>query len=152
IKGNHDLWWASVSKLNAIDESMYFLQNTYYKAGDYAICGTRGWICPGDSDFTEHDKKIYERELGRLRTSLAAAKNAGETHLIGMIHYPPANDAMEDSGFTALFEEFGTKLVVYGHLHGTDPYLRGLEGKRNGVEYRLTACDYISCCPLLLTR
>ncbi|MDD3350784.1 MAG: metallophosphoesterase, partial [Eubacteriales bacterium] len=42
IKGNHDLWWASVSKLNAIDESMYFLQNTYYKAGDYAICGTRG--------------------------------------------------------------------------------------------------------------
>ncbi len=152
VKGNHDLWWTSISKLNALDKDMYFLQNTYYKAGEYAVCGSRGWICPGDSEFTEHDRKIYERELGRLRTSLSAAKNAGEKHIIGILHYPPANDVMEDSGFTSLFEEFGTELVVYGHLHGTDPYLRGLEGKRNGVEYRLTACDYINCCPLLLTR
>lgn len=152
IKGNHDLWWTSVAKLNMRYPDMFFLQNTYYKAGEFAVCGSRGWICPGDSEFSEHDRKIYERELGRLRLSLSAAKNAGEERIIGMLHYPPANDDMEDSGFTAIFEEFNVETVVYGHLHGTDPYLRGLQGNRNGIEYRLTACDYLNCCPLLLTR
>jgi predicted phosphohydrolase len=151
IKGNHDLWWTSVSKLNQLFDNMYFLQNTYYRAGKYAICGTRGWICPGDLEFTSHDQKIYQRELGRLRLSLEAAKKAGETHIIGAIHYPPANEKFEDSGFTALFEEYGVKLVVYGHLHGMEGHLKGVQGYRNGVEYRLVACDYLSCCPLRLT-
>jgi hypothetical protein len=77
IKGNHDLWWNSVSKLNALFENMYFLQNTFYEAEGAAICGSRGWACPGDDDFTEQDRKIYLRELGRLRLSLEAAANAG---------------------------------------------------------------------------
>lgn len=152
VKGNHDLWWTSVSKLNALFQNVYFLQNTYFKAGEFAICGSRGWICPGDSEFTEHDQKIYEREIGRLRLSLSAARNAGETKLIGMMHYPPANDAAEASGFTELFEEFDVTTVVYGHLHGTDPHLRGLQGWRNGIEYRLTSCDFLNCCPFLVTR
>ncbi|MDD4583701.1 MAG: metallophosphoesterase [Eubacteriales bacterium] len=150
IKGNHDLWWTSANKLNRLYDNMYFLQNTYYKAGDYAICGSRGWICPGDIEFTTHDRKIYQRELVRLRMSLEEAKKAGETHIIGAIHFPPANEGLEDSGFTDLFEEFGVELVVYGHLHGTDAHLKGLKGIRNGVEYRLVACDYLSCRPLRL--
>ena len=152
IKGNHDLWWNSVSKLNQLYDNLFFLQNTYYKAGDYTICGTRGWICPGDSEFTPHDDKIYRREVGRLRMSLEAARQAGETRIIGAIHYPPANENMEDSGFTALFEEYGAELVVYGHLHGADAHQKGIQGLRNGVKYRLVACDYLSCCPLQLTR
>ena len=31
-----------------------------------AVCGSRGWICPGDDFFGQDDKKIYERELMRL--------------------------------------------------------------------------------------
>ena len=77
VKGNHDLWWNSISKLNKLHDSMYFLQNTFYEAENMAICGTRGWICPGDDDFTPHDEKIYKRELGRLKLSLEAAAAAG---------------------------------------------------------------------------
>jgi len=77
IKGNHDLWWNSVAKLNALFENMFFLQNSFYEAEGYAICGSRGWACPGDDDFTEQDEKIYRRELGRLRLSLESAAKAG---------------------------------------------------------------------------
>lgn len=148
IKGNHDLWWTSVTKLNLLYEDMFFLQNTCYSAGNYAICGTRGWICPGDADFTEKDEKIYNRELGRLRLSLDAAAKSDSTHIIGAIHFPPVNEKMEDSGFTALFEEYGVETVIYGHLHGADAHQKGIQGVHNGVNYRLVACDYLSCCPL----
>ena len=77
IKGNHDLWWNSISKLNALFPNMVFLQNSFYEAEGYAICGSRGWICPGDDDFTPHDEKIYKRELGRMRLSLESAAKAG---------------------------------------------------------------------------
>ncbi|HAF59767.1 MAG TPA: metallophosphoesterase [Bacillota bacterium] len=152
IKGNHDLWWTSVTKLNQFYESMFFLQNSCYIAGDTAICGSRGWVCPGDTDFTEQDEKIYNRELGRLRLSLESAKNAGAAKIIGAMHFPPTNDKHEKSGFTALFEEYGVKMVVYGHLHGPEAHLRGIQGKRNGVEYRLVSCDYLKCSPLLIHR
>lgn len=151
IKGNHDLWWTSVSKLNSLFEDMHFLQNTYYKAGNYAICGSRGWMTPGDPEFTEHDQKIYNREIGRLRMSLEAARKAGETNIIGVLHYPPALEGNEDTGFTSLFEEYGVGLAVYGHLHGADAHLRGIKGLRKGVNYRLVACDHLNCCPLRLT-
>lgn len=152
IKGNHDLWWTSVSKLNEYDSSMYFIQNTSYMAGDIAICGTRGWICPGDPDYTEHDNKIYQRELGRMRLSLEAGVKSGARELLAAIHYPPANDLEQGSGFTELFEEYKVSQVVYGHLHGTDAQRKGIRGNRNGVEYSLVACDHLACIPLLLTR
>ena len=53
FKGNHDPWWASISRLNSLFDDMYFVQNSFYPYGDTAICGTRGWLCPGSSEFTE---------------------------------------------------------------------------------------------------
>ena len=152
IKGNHDLWWTSVSKLNLFHESMFFLQNTCYMAGETAICGSRGWLCPGDTDFAQQDEKVYKRELGRLRLSLESARSMGITQIIGVMHFPPANDNNEESGFMALFEEYGVKQVVYGHLHGTAAHNRSIKGQHNGVLYRLVSCDYLDCCPLLLSR
>lgn len=159
IKGNHDLWWNSVSKLNALFDNMYFLQNTYYEAEGYAICGSRGWISPEDDEFTAHDEKIYKRELGRLRMSLESAAKAGfgkkydgdKGKIIGVVHFPPANDKKKRSGFTDLFEEYGAEKVIYGHLHGKDAYGNGLRGIRNHIEYILTSTDYLKCKPALIT-
>ncbi len=150
IKGNHDLWWASVTKLNSLFEDMFFLQNTYYRAGNYAICGSRGWTTPTDPDFTEHDQKIYRREVGRLRMSLESARKAGEEKIIGVLHYPPASDGTVRNDFTSLFEEYGADLVVYGHLHGADAHQRGIRGMHRGIDYRLVSCDHLCCCPLFL--
>lgn len=147
IRGNHDYWWGSISKLNSLYDDMKFVQNNFFTYEEYAICGTRGWTCPGGEKFTEKDKKIYNRELIRLRLSIDAAKKSGYNKFICMIHYPPTNDKFEDSGFTEIFKEYEVDKVIYGHLHG--PSLsRVLNGYRDGIEYIITSCDYLNFKPI----
>ncbi|CEQ28708.1 metallophosphoesterase [Paraclostridium sordellii] len=143
VKGNHDYWWTTVAKLNKLYEDMSFLQNNFYSYNEYAICGTRGWICPNDVKFTEDDEKIYKREAHRLKLSLDAAKKAGFEKVIVITHYPPTNDKLEPSLFTDIYEEYKVEKVIYGHLHGKESFKMGLEGIREGVEYKLVSCDYV---------
>lgn len=145
-KGNHDYWWGSISKLNSLYENTKFLQNNFYIYEDYAICGTRGWICPGSDKFTDKDKKIFSRELIRLRLSLESAKKAGFNKIIVMIHYPPTNEKFEESDFIKMFKEFGVEKVIYGHLHG-NALGRVINGERDGIEYIMTSCDFINFIP-----
>jgi predicted phosphohydrolase len=148
IRGNHDLWWHSVSRLNALDPSLYFLQNTHYEAEGIAVCGSRGWVCPGDGNFKAEDEKIHARELRRLEMSLASARDAGFGQTIVMLHFPPTNDKKEHSGFVELIRAYGVSRVVYGHLHGADTFGRSLRGYHYGAEYNLVSLDYLSCAPL----
>lgn len=152
FKGNHDLWWTSTGKLNKLydDGSMDFVQNRCVLAGEkneIAICGSRGWICPGTEGFTAHDRKIYERELLRLKMSLEDGKKSGAKTLIGVLHFPPTNDKMQGSGFTELFTQYGVKTCVYGHLHGKEGFKNGIKGVYNVVEYKLVSLDYLDGVP-----
>lgn len=142
IKGNHDYWWGSITKLNSLYENMDFIQNNFFTYEDYAICGTRGWICPGTERFEDKDLKIYKREVNRLKLSLDSAREAGYMKIIAMLHYPPTNERFEDSAFTDLFKEYSVEKVIYGHLHGPF-YYKLLNGERDGIEYFLTSCDYL---------
>ena len=142
VKGNHDYWWTTVTKLNKLYEDMNFLQNNFYFYKDYAICGTRGWICPNDFKFTQEDEKIYKREAHRLKLSLDGAIKAGFKKIIVITHYPPTNDKLQQSLFTEIYEEYCVEKVIYGHLHGKESFKMGLEGIRNEVEYKLVSCDY----------
>ena len=49
LKGNHDYWWTTVSKMNAFCAAqgfgtIHFLNNNSYLEEDVAICGTRSWL------------------------------------------------------------------------------------------------------------
>lgn len=146
-KGNHDYWWSGISKLNSMYDNTKFLQNNFYTYEDYAICGSRGWILEGSDRFTEKDKKIFNREIIRLRLSLDKAKEAGFNKFIVMIHYPPINERIEDSAFTEIFKEYGVEKVIYGHLHG--PALgSAFNGEYEGVNYIITSCDYLNFDPI----
>jgi predicted phosphohydrolase len=146
-KGNHDYWWGSISKLNKMYENTKFLQNNFYIYEDYAICGTRGWVCPSGEKYSSKDEKIYNREQIRLKLSLDAAKKNGFEKIIVMLHYPPTNDKFEESEFTKIIKEYKVEKVIYGHLHG--PVLSGevLNGYLDGVEYILTSADYLNFNP-----
>lgn len=156
LKGNHDLWWSSLTKLSRLETSLHFVQNQCYEGDGFIVCGSRGWICPGATGFTAQDRKIYERELGRLKLSLEAGRKAMEQAeqegrkpvLIGALHYPPTNETMDSSGFMDLFEEYGAKKVIYGHLHGAEAFRNGLQGVKGSIEYILTSCDKLGCRPL----
>jgi predicted phosphohydrolase len=147
IKGNHDYWWTSITKLNSLYEDMKFIQNNFFTYEEYAICGSRGWICPGGENFTSKDEKIYSREVIRLKLSLEAAVKAGYKNIIAMIHYPPTSEKCSDTEFTKLFKEYKVEKVIYGHLHG--PSLsKVFEGNIDGIEYMLTSADYIGFDPI----
>ena len=72
LRGNHDYWFSTYTKTVAFFEengfsSLSLLFNNAYRFGDIAICGTRGWV----SEHGEQaDKKVLNREAGRLRLSL----------------------------------------------------------------------------------
>lgn len=141
VRGNHDYWWQTLGKMNkAVDNKLTFLQNTFAAVGSYAVCGSRGWLCPGDRSFTSDDEAIYQRELLRVRASLDAARTAGFEQLILMLHYPPVNDKHEPSGFTELFAEYGVAMCLFGHLH-SESAATAPSGIINGTACQLVACD-----------
>ena len=148
LRGNHDLWWSSMKKMRGLFASVLFIRNDCCEFEDYVLCGSRGWICPGDQDFSEtEDRKIYERELIRLRMSLEAASQCGK-QIIAATHYPPMNRAKEPSGFTELYKEFGVKKAVFGHLHGENAFMNAPEGAIDGIDYRLVSLDRLKAAPL----
>ena len=146
-KGNHDLWWTSVGRLNTLYDDMLFLQNhAYHVPGTETwICGTRGWNCPGSDEFTAHDRKIYQREAMRLSFSLEEAVKAGASDIIAALHYPPTNDKFQESEFTRRMSEAGVNTCIYGHLHGNENFRRGIKGYFNGVHYKLVSLDSVQC-------
>ena len=146
IRGNHDYWWSSYAKVNKIlPESMFAIQNNAKLFGNFIICGTRGWTILNHKS-NDEDKKIYARELIRLKLTLDEAKKLKETNptakVILMMHYPPFNAMWQDSEYTNLISEYDITAVIYGHLHGKDCRTMDIIMK-NEVPYYITSCDQV---------
>ena len=145
IRGNHDFWWSSISRVREkLPPKTYALQNDAIKLGKYIFCGNRGWTIPeGKADKAEN-RKLYAREVERLKLSLQAAKKlqTDNEKIIFITHYPPFNNKCEPSEYTRLLEENGVYKVVFAHLHG---YINPKMGYNNinGIDYYLTSCDYL---------
>lgn len=146
IRGNHDYWWKSISAVRAaLPPKTYAVQNDALKIGNCVICGSRLWTTPeiGKAQTVE-DKRIYDREVLRLRMSLDSAKKLREEGdmLFVMSHYPPFNSAFRPSAFTDVISEYNPNAVVYGHLHGNGSRVNR-EVIIDGVKYILTSCDLV---------
>lgn len=146
IKGNHDFWWSSYTKVNDIlSEKQHIIQNTAVKIKDVVIAGTRGWLCPNSQEYKDKDEKIYKREAIRLELSLDEAKKLMDekSALIGVMHYPPFAADREETVFTEIWEKHSPDCVVFGHIHSLK-LAQKYEGELNGIEYIMTACDYLN--------
>jgi hypothetical protein len=148
LRGNHDYWWPSISKLRKLlPPGVLALQHDHHVFGDVVVAGSRGWVCPGARSFdSENDQKIYEREVHRLRLSLESAPR--DKPIVCMLHYPPTNERLEPSGFTALLQEFGVLVCVFGHLHGERSLRLSLNGEVEGIRYRLVSSDIAGFAPV----
>lgn len=146
LRGNHDYWWKSISAVRSIlPEGVFAVQNDAMRIGDVIVCGSRLWTTPEPGKFqSDEDKKIYDRELLRLKMSLDAAQKIrqGDEKIIVMTHYPPFNSRFAPSVFTELISDYKPYAVVYGHLHGKDCRCEKLVDI-GGVKYFLTSCDII---------
>ena len=145
LKGNHDYWWSAIGRVRAtLPAGMRALQNDSIVEAGIGICGSRGWLCLGNSNFSQDDEKIYLRELDRLTLSLQSLPQV-ETK-IAMLHFPPFSDKDRASGFTERLEAAGVKIAVYGHLHG-EANRYAFEGEKNGVYYHCVAADKLDFTP-----
>jgi predicted phosphohydrolase len=143
MKGNHDYWWSSLSKVNSLlSNDTHALQNNCYTFGEFVIAGSRGWTIPSNYQYNPaEDEKLYLREAGRLESSLKKAREtAPYSRLIGMIHFPPSDRLGGSTLYTDAFEKYGAEHVVYGHLHAAS-ISGALSGVVRGVRYTLVSCD-----------
>ena len=161
LRGNHDMFWDAnkTAKLNELFAGkLEFLQDNYFAYQDYALVGTKGFTFEGPFylntrgkiigwDEEAHAKKLAVRELARLRASLEAAKASGYTKFILFLHYPPTSILEDESGFTAMAEEYGVEQVVYAHSHGESRFYDSILGEKNGIQYRLVSGDYLKWVP-----
>ena len=151
LRGNHDYWWSSLTKLRAVlPEKMHVIQNDAMRFGDHVFCGTRGWNFPTPQQtLNAQDEKVYLRELARLRMSLDQARRLGGDEVTVMLHFPPLFADGIGTAFTEILEEYAVKRVVYGHLHGAGIKI-GFEGMREGISYHLVSCDALDFDPVCI--
>lgn len=147
LKGNHDYWWSTASKAYAFFEecgihSIRILNNNSFRYGDVAICGTRGWFFEEETG-GEHDRKIMNREVGRLRASL---ESAGDMEKIVFLHYPPIYADYRCEEILQLLSDYGVRLCCYGHIHGKSCG-GALNGWYGSTEYRLVSADFVNFTP-----
>ncbi len=155
LKGNHDLWWDTVKKMNQFlaeneIQNIEWLHNTCFFYEDIALCGTRGWFY--EENFQQaHDQKVFHRELLRLETSLKAAKAKKAAEIYVFLHYPPLYTNFKCDEIISLMQKYQVTHCIYGHLHsGSLRY--AIEGLQEGITFRLVSCDHVNFTPVLLKK
>jgi len=170
LRGNHDYWWTSLSKVEKVlPSSIHLIQNNAFRWNDIGIGGTRLWDTSEYNfrefvDFQdnprarklheqegslEETERIFARELLRLESSLKAIDKSCSTKIV-MTHYPPIDAFLHDSRTSALLEKYKVDICVFGHLHNLKQGVK-MFGTKNGIRYLLTACDYLNFEPVQVT-
>lgn len=148
IKGNHDYWWTQFKKVKSMmPPSCFPIQNNAITVRNFVVAGGKG--CPShDENLSEKDKKIYNRELVRLKLSLDYAnKIAPSKEIIVAMHFPPFSVKKKQTAFTSLIEKHNVKTCIYGHLHGKKAFKEAPTGNMNGIKYHLISSDYLDFVP-----
>ncbi|MBR6872207.1 MAG: metallophosphoesterase [Ruminococcus sp.] len=153
MKGNHDYWWDTVTKMkrffddNGFD-TLKIVHNNCYQYEDIGICGSRGWIndtgCPADA-------KVIAREAMRLEASVSDAERQGLRPVV-FLHYPPVYSGDVNEPIFEVLKRHGIKLCFYGHLHGRKAHQNAVIGEYNGVMLKLISADYLQFSPLNITN
>ena len=151
LKGNHDYWWSTKKKIDTFLAlhgfyTISIIHNNAVKVGDYAVCGTRGWLYNSD---TEEDIKIVNREVGRLNASIDDAEKQGIQPIV-FLHYPPVYDGTECKEILNALQKHNIKRCYFGHIHGTVAAKRAITGEYDGIKMHLISCDYLNFMPLLV--
>lgn len=151
LKGNHDYWWSTASKIKTFFTengfgSLNILHNNCYSDGEYAVCGTRGWVYDGTG---EKDIKVINRECGRLARSLDEARSKGAQPIV-FLHYPPVYGEYACDEILSVLKQYDIKKVYYGHIHGSGIYKTVPEF--DGIQLKILSADKVGFTPVLVTN
>jgi predicted phosphohydrolase len=171
LRGNHDYWWSSNAKMaKVMPPSIHFIQNNVFNWHDLTIGGARLWDSEeyGFNAFIEfkeradrpakiktpqeleaqkeEDRKIFARELERLKLSLQQLNPKARLR-IALTHYPPISADLQPSITSKILEDYKIDICVFGHLHSVR---KGTEffGTARGVKYVFASCDFLDFKPI----
>lgn len=157
LKGNHDFWWQTMSKLSLFTEengykTIRFLHNNAYVCEDFVICGSRGWYSD-DKNVTVKGadaEKIIAREVARLsisfnegkKLSAAAEESDGKKReILAFLHFPPIFKGYMCDEIIAELYKNGVERCFFGHIHGNYETPQKIEYA--DIEFRLISADYL---------
>ncbi len=155
-KGNHDYFWTTQHKVETFFnehgfDTLHLLFNNYYQYGEYAICGTRGWINIDGETVTNNgivdNQKVTMREVQRLETSISLAEANGLIPIV-FLHYPPIFANTYNYDILEVLYRHNVKECYYGHIHGADKHKYAINGLRDGINFHLVSGDYIQFDPV----
>ena len=146
LKGNHDYWWGSLTKMRKfLEENNFknidFIYNNSYLWENKIIVGTRG-----SSEQEGSPEKIIRRENVRLQLSLqdGITKYGDDKEIIVCMHYPPFTKYEEETlSFVKTMKKYNVKTCIYGHIHG-EAGKDAIQGEINGIKYIMTSSDQIN--------
>lgn len=150
IKGNHDLWWSTLHKMNTFllehgFDSMEFIHNSAARVGDIAVCGSRGWFFDAEE---AADRKILSREANRLESSIRAALALGGEP-VAFLHYPPIYNHAYCKEIMNVLTSYPIRRCYYGHIHcPTVPPAANCVFA--GIRFQLVSSVCNSFCPILV--
>ena len=127
LKGNHDYWWTTITSMRK-----FLLEHNLKRSLSI--------------EDTVEDKKIIDREVGRLNLSINdAIKRFGDKkEIIAFLHYPPITQANilknESSPFIDILRQNKIKKCYYGHLHGSS-IKDAVNGNIGEIELKLISAD-----------
>lgn len=143
LKGNHDYWWETVTKMRGfLEENGFsdidFIYNNCIGTEGRCFIGTKGY----DSE-NEKDPVILNREKVRFGLSLDSCQN-DDCEKIAVFHFPPD----KNTEFTTAMNEAGIRKCIFGHIHG--PWDRPNEFQKDGISYINVSADRIGFRPVLI--
>jgi len=162
IKGNHDYWWTTMTKLNKWLEEKSFdkikiVHNNAYLCENIIICGTRGWFIGGEDEEEDgvsaeemFNQKILKREVNRLAMSIQAAKkikteNPG-CEIVAFIHYPPVYGDYICEEIVDLLAKEEIKRCYFGHIHNVN-WSKRIRTYKN-IDFEVVSADYLDFTPM----
>ena len=159
MKGNHDFWWSTVSKLNVFFEkndikTISILNNNAFEIENYIIAGSRGWFTDKSMQNVEENvdyEKIVNREAIRLKMSLTeAAKLKGDRdkEIIAFLHFPPVWGEYICSPILDVLKEFKISRCYFGHIHGN--YVNPELFECDNIKFYMISADFLDFIPKIV--
>lgn len=173
LRGNHDYWWPSASKLKGIlPPSIHFIHNNAFNWNGITFGGSRLWDTAeysfGDvTEFVENPRakmktaeelaakkeeaeRIFVKELERLKLSLEQLDPKASLR-VALTHYPPIGKDLRPSRASAILEDFKIDICVFGHLHNIRENSLPF-GEARGVRYVFASADYLGFTPIQILK
>lgn len=159
LKGNHDFWWSTVSKLNAFFEannitSISVLNNNAIELEGKILAGSRGWFTDKSMQNAEENvdyDKIVNREAIRLEMSLTQAellKSDTEKEIFVFLHFPPVWSDFVCRPILDVLKKHKISRCYFGHVHGS--YAQPETFEFENIKFSMISADFLDFMPKIL--